>query len=124
MLHKLFEEHRKNENDLAADEALVPEVLNRSTFKQVEQRVAGIQSNLHDRVYLNFSKCRRMDTHGLHALGEFAEQMHANQKHVYLTDLNNDLFKALKLSGIQSRFRFPHHGEYRTEGFGQGNVRC
>lgn len=124
MLKTFFDAHLKSNDELAADEAMVSEKLDRASFKMIDHRISQIRDNLTDRVYLNFSHCRRMDGSGLHALCEFAEKMHSEQKHVYLTDMNNDLFKALKLSGHQSKFRFPHHGEYRTEGFGQGNVRC
>lgn len=124
MLKSYFEAQNKRDDQLAADEAMVPEKLDAASFKTVERRITQIKENLKDRVYLNFARCRRINGSGLHALCDFAEQMHSDQKHVYLTDMNNDIFKALKLSGHQSKFRFPHHGEYRTEGFGQGNVRC
>ncbi|MCB1191431.1 MAG: hypothetical protein H7A23_19620 [Leptospiraceae bacterium] len=96
------------------EEILVPPILSIETMETVTKAYEEAKPEIDDKVILLFDKCQRVESSGLRALSEFGDKVVADGKNVYINNINNTQFKALKLTGKIEAFRFFHRGEYRN----------
>lgn len=99
----------------------VPEIITADSFSPVIEKANA--SLLSDPV-IDFGKCRRIQSSGLRAMVSFAEEMAEKGRHIIIDNIDNTVFKAIKITGKQSWFRFLHQGEYISEKFRSGGPRC
>jgi ABC-type transporter Mla MlaB component len=105
------------------DECHVGEILNADEVARIEE--AYQKSRLADnKFFLQCGQCRRITSEGLAALVSFSEKVAITGRHIYLDDVNNTVFKALKISGKQPHFRFRHQGQYLSDRYMSGGPRC
>ncbi len=110
---------------VADNEYVVPEILDHAALENIAEHYQQALSKLTDNKYfLNFKNCRRIQRSGLIGLIEFAEKLAITGRHIYIDHINNNLFKALKITGKQNSFRFPHQGIYLSEKYMSGGPRC
>ncbi len=96
------------------EEILVPAILSIETMSGVTKAYEEAKSEIDDKVILLFDKCQKVESSGLRALTEFGNKVVADGKNVYINNINNTQFKALKLTGKIEAFRFFHRGEYKS----------
>lgn len=94
------------------EEIYVPKVLTIETMDSVLKAYEEVKPEIDDKVVLLFDRCERVESSGLRALSEFGDKVVADEKNVYIQNINNSIFKALKLTGKIDKFRFFHRGEY------------
>lgn len=99
----------------------VPEIITADSFLPVTEKANASSAN--DPV-IDFSKCKRIQSSGLKAMVAYAEEMAEKGRHIIIDNIDNSVFKALKITGKQSWFRFIHQGEYYSEKFRSGGPRC
>lgn len=105
------------------DEYYVGEILNADEVARIEE--AYPKSQLPDnKFYLKCDNCRRITSDGLAGLVAFSEKVATTGRHIYLDNVDNTVFKALKLSGKQPHFRFRHQGQYLSDRYMSGGPRC
>lgn len=63
-------------------------------------------------ITLNFEKCKRVDTGGLLIITQLGEKAKADSKLIEVVNIDNTIYKALKLTGKMDDpvFYFPHRG--------------
>ena len=103
----------------------VSKILNRESFAPITEAILPNKLQLGgSELHLDFSACERIETSGLAAMLEFAEALAEQDCFIYIDNINNALFKAIKITGKQKYFRFVHQGEYISRQFGSGGPRC
>lgn len=118
-------QEQTDEPQAETNDFIVPEILDQLTVEKIAEHYERVLPELQDnKFFLNFKDCRRIQFNGLIALTEFAEKIAITGRHIYIDHIKNDVFKALKITGKQNSFRFPHQGIYLSERFMSGGPRC
>jgi len=63
---------------------------------------------------LDFSKVRRITGTGLKALRQVSEELRDQDAYLEIDNIDNNVFKAIKIAGYMDLFRFVHRGEYNS----------
>lgn len=88
----------------------MPEKISAESLSEIREEIlAKGQGNARP---LDFTNVKRITGTGLKALRQMSETLRDQDAYLEIDQINNTVFKAIKIAGYMDMFRFVHRGEY------------